>query len=245
MNGFLRFSAVFAALALFGAGCFGVAPATPQDDALNAIHFIPGDTFEVKSAQGDTRTVTVKRFAPMNHAEIEWSVTKDGVSTTGTVTNINLQNSHAAQLPAYWQKGKQSLADEKTGIWLSDDAFQELSRTKQTILNYGIFDEDAQTISKSDPGFKTAYDALRQRAGTDGKTHDLTLMKADAEPIEWKLSVNGKERTVSAWKARNWFGEIIVLNDRQNPLILKLNLNQDEFMDKVYAYEIVNIEMKR
>jgi hypothetical protein len=137
------------------------------------------------------------------------------------------------------------LADEKTGIWLSDDAFQELSRTKQTILNYGIFDEDAQVIVKSDPAFKAAYDVLRSRAGIDGKTHDLTLMKADAEPLMWKILVNGKEREVSAWRARNWFGEIVVLNDRQNPLILKMTLNQDEYMDKVFAYEVSNITLNR
>lgn len=245
MHASLRFSVVFIALALVGAGCFGGPTADPRNDALGAIHFIPGDSLVLKDAFGQTRELTVKRFAPMNHAEIDWSLTKDGAATTGTLTNINLQNSHAAQLPAYWQKGKHSLADEKTGIWLSDDAFQELSRTKQTILNYGIFDEEAQGISKADPEFKRAYEALRARAGTDGKAHDLTLMKADAEPVDWKISVNGKERTVSVWRARNWFGEIVVLNDRQNPLILKMTLNQDEYMDKIYAYEVTNIELKR
>ncbi len=244
------------------------------------IQFQPGDTFEIRQtvfgfgaflpdflqSKDGVRTVKIDRFAPFYHAGLTWTLTANEPSTStgqlvktsasGTITDINIQNTHSAYLPAYWEKGLHTLAGEKSAIWLSDDAFQELSRTGHTILNFGVFDEQANTAAKNLSDLKTTLNRLRNQAEEDGKYSDLTLLKADPKPIDWTITVNGKDMTVSAIQARNWFGEIVVLNNRQNPLILKMTLNpltsaaadaatgNDNFLDKIYGYEVANIELK-
>ena len=75
----------------------------------------------------------------------------------------------------------------------------------------------------------------------------LTELAAEAEFIEWPLEVNGRPTVVSAIRARNWFGEIVVLNNRQNPLILKLSLASEEggddtaILDELFGYEIKTV----
>ena len=178
------------------------------------------------------------------------------VTTSGTLLGINLRASHSAFLPLYWPEGKEDLLGEKTGIWLGDDAFLELVNTRQTILNLGVFDDSINQAAKNVSGLKDAYDAMRQEADKQGKFQDLTLLQADPEFIEWPLTINGETRTVSAIRAHNWFGEVIILNNRQNPLILKVTLNpttalasalgsKTSLVQNLFGYEVKNITMPR
>lgn len=146
---------------------------------------------------------------------------------------------------------------ERSGIWLSEDAFQELSRTRHAVLNFGVFDEALQKATKGISDVKEAISALQQKADKEGETRDLTMLEADESTSDYKIRVNGVEKTVSVIKARNWFGEIIVLNNAQNPLILKASLNPvtsgaadaasgtDAFFDKFFGFEITDITIKR
>lgn len=179
------------------------------------------------------------------------------VTATGTVNNVSLKTPHSAHMPAYWSPGTTELMGEKSGIWLSEDAFQELVRTRHTILNLGIFDSEANQAARNVSELKSALDKLRKQANEDGKFKDLTLLEAEPDFIEYPLQVNGKTITVSAIKAKNWFGEIIVLNSLQNPMILKVTMSplastasdaiggNVAFLDKLYGYEISNIQLKR
>jgi len=243
--------------------------------------FLP-DLFKNKKG---VRNVTVKRFAPTHAAELDWNIlleeetaaskqaradfekqASDGNAippeiqletrtASGTVRDINLHDPHAALLPAYWKEGETSADNVRSGIWLSDDAFQELSRTGKTILNLGIFDSSINTIMKSASDLQSAYATLKNKAAEDGQFHDLTLLQADPDPIEYPLTVNGSKRMVSAWKVRNWFGELIVLNSRQNPMILKMTMNPlfagatemfgggTTALNGVFGYEVDNLEL--
>lgn len=309
-----------AGLALFGAGCdwsgflSGFASTTTRSyisststpvEAANAIQFISGDTFEVRqtvlgfgaflpdllNSLDGVRTVTVKRFAPMNSAEVEWSLTTtretsaskklrsdyeaelkrnprgigenvptpptvatEKFTATGTVYGINLAAPHAALLPTYWLEGKHDVHGERSAIWLSDDAFQELVRTRRTILNLGLFDESLNEAVKSVGELKDAVSRLRQQASEEGARQDLTELEADGEFIEWPLDINGERRMVSAIRAKNWFGEVIILNNRQNPMILKVTLNpvtigveaaNSGAIDKLFGYEVRNVRINR
>jgi hypothetical protein len=180
----------------------------------------------------------------------------ESVTTDGELLGINLRTSHAAFLPTYWPEGKYDMVGEKTGIWLSDDAFLELSKTNRTILNLGIFDEALNGAIKNVTELKDAVDTLRQEASQESAYKDLTELTAEESTIEWPLDVNGERKMVSAIRARNWFGEIIVLNSRQNPLILKVTLNplaagmdlaagNGSIMDRLFGYEVNNIQLKR
>ncbi len=179
------------------------------------------------------------------------------VTASGTVMNASLRTSHSAYLPAYWSAGVNDLMGEKSGIWLSDDAFQELVRTRHTILNLGVFDSEANQAAKNVSELKSALEKLRKQANEDGKFSDLTLLESEADFIEYPLQVNGQMVTVSAIRAKNWFGEVIVLNSVQNPMILKVTMNplsssasdalggNVAFLDKLYGYEVSNIQIKR
>ena len=184
------------------------------------------------------------------------NVVTERVTTTGTLLGINLRTSHTALLPVYWKEGRYDVVGERTAIWLSDDAFLELVKTRRTILNLGIFDEAVNQAAKNITGLKDAYARLRNTAAEEGKFKDLTQLEADPEFIEWPLDVNGERRIVSAIRARNWFGEVIVLNNRQNPMILKVTLNpaavatdaingEGDVVEKLFGYEVKNIRLNR
>lgn len=179
------------------------------------------------------------------------------VTASGTVMDVSLKTPHSAYLPAYWSSGLNDLMNEKSGIWLSEDAFMELVRTRHTILNLGVFDSEANQAARNVADLKSALDRLRKQANEDGKFKDLTLLEAEPDFIEYPLEVNGRTVTVSAIKAKNWFGEVIVLNSAQNPMILKVTMNplassasdalggNVALLDKLYGYDISNIQLKR
>ncbi|MCR4256448.1 MAG: hypothetical protein NUW08_01950 [Candidatus Uhrbacteria bacterium] len=179
------------------------------------------------------------------------------VTTSGQLLGINLRTPHAAFLPAYWPEGTHDMLGEKTGIWLSDDAFLELSKTNRTILNLGVFDDALNQAVKNVVELKDAIATLRRQASEEEAFKDLTELNAEAERIEWPLTVNGEEKIVSAIRARNWFGEVIVLDSRQNPMILKVTLNPlaagmdaatgngESVMNRLFGYEVGNVELKR
>jgi hypothetical protein len=179
------------------------------------------------------------------------------VTASGTVMDVSLKTPHSAYLPAYWSPGLNNLMNEKSGIWLSEDAFMELVRTRHTILNLGVFDAEANQAAKNVADLKTTLDRLRKQANEDSKFQDLTLLEAEPDFIEYPLEVNGRTVMVSAIKAKNWFGEVIILNSAQNPMILKVTMNplaasasdaiggNVALLDKMYGYEISNIQLKR
>ncbi len=179
------------------------------------------------------------------------------VVVSGDVTNINLKESHSASLPAYWKEGALDLNNERSGIWLSDDAYLELSKTNQTPLNLGVFDEAVSNVTKNVAELKAALGKLRDQANQDDARGDLTLLKADPERVHVTIKVNGEDVTVQAIRARNWFGEITVMDSRQNPLILSVTINPlfagaREFLgggldslDELFGYEVTSITLKR
>lgn len=183
------------------------------------------------------------------------TVATEKVMTTGTVMGMNLRTPHTALLPAYWPAGNYDVLGERSGIWLSDDAFLELVKTRYTILNLGLFDEALNQAAKNVGELKDAIATLRQQAATEGARKDITALQAESEFIDYALDINGEKRMVSAIRAHNWFGEVIVLNSRQNPMILKVSLNPlvagaeamsgSAAVDKLFGYEVRNIRINR
>lgn len=180
------------------------------------------------------------------------------IVTTGTVNGISLSTAHTGFFPSYWEPKTLDLVGEKSAIWLSDDAFQELQRTGKTTFNMGVFDEVFAKLTKGFTDVKDAVNALQQQADKAASANqDLTLLQVDDTVKEYTIRVNGEKKVVSVLKARNWFGEIIVLNNQQNPLILKATLNPfksgvadafsgwDAFYNKFFGYEITDFTIKR
>lgn len=178
-------------------------------------------------------------------------------STSGTIEFINIKDSHKALFPAYWQEGTQSAINTFSGIWLSDDAYQELSRTGKTVLSFNVFHESSAQAIRGVNELQSALETLRNESeeAKDGST-DIDLMEVTNDSLEYELTIDGSPVTVEAIKAKNWFGEITVLKNRQNPMILELNINplaaganevmgeQVGSLQDLFGYKIDNFNLK-
>lgn len=179
-------------------------------------------------------------------------------TVSGTVDNISLAKSHKVLLPAYWEEGDMNAVTELSGIWLADDPFQELTRTGQTVLSFNVFHEASAKAIRGANDLKDALDALRNASQT-AKTEerkDVDYVEMLDESVPYELTIDGKKITVEAFRARNWYGEMVVLKNRQNPLILELTINplaagaNEVFGDKVgsledlFGYKVDNFTLK-
>ncbi|MDP3794247.1 MAG: hypothetical protein Q8R07_05900, partial [Candidatus Uhrbacteria bacterium] len=153
------------------------------------------------------------------------TVQKEQVTTSGTLNQINLATIHSLFPPAYWGTGVVDLHQDQGALWLSSDAFDELVKTRKTVLSFGVLDLSAAKFMKNVDQLKAVIAKIRRQSEEEQGKHDPLLLEAEGDFISWPLKVNGAEINVSAIRARNWFGEIVVLNNSNNPLILKLTLN--------------------
>ncbi len=250
----------------------------PPAEAAQKIVFMGGDTFEVHSTvfgmgtnllentkwKTQPREVTIKRFAPFFLAEFNWALraierTEKGneeVTASGTVSEINLQSAHVLGSPTYWQPGPVSLNGDKSGLWLSDDAYQELDKTGKTALSFGLVDDAANQLFKGLKEVADAFAKLKGNQKVEEKKKEITLLEAEKDPVEVTIKVNGKDVKVHAIRAKNWFGEVLVLKNRHNPLVLKLSVNpvtygvvagmneQERSLKNVFGYEIKNLKVQ-
>lgn len=148
-------------------------------------------------------------------------------TTSGTLELINLSTSHKTFFPVYWNEGNQSAAEEYSAMWLSDDAFQELSRTGKTALSFNLFHESSAQAVRGVNNLQEALDTLRNESGAVAKEgrEDIDLLEVTDDSAKYDVEIDGNKVTVEAIKAKNWFGEITILKNRQNPMILELSIN--------------------
>jgi hypothetical protein len=197
------------------------------------------------------RIITIERFAPANYANLNWSLSQDvetqmsilartayeagetdikpeieteRLTVVGSIKNIDLKNSHKLFLPAYWPTDQAEIAG-LSAIWASVDVLEEL-QTKNSTIYFGILDSALFGAMSTAKEFADSINALNKDMAQVSSKVEVDLVKAD-EPSDWELMVNGEKVTVQVIKARNWFGEIVVLNNPQNPLILKMTFNPD------------------
>lgn len=215
-------------------------------DAAQKINLVPGSIIEMRQTflgfgaklaaalagenKEGVRVIVVSRFAPMNVADVEWKLstkTETGVDKVGAgkMSGFNLADGHGLYLPALWPESPTGTALGTTGIWLSDDQYQSLERNRVATLDFGLLDAAVNQAIAKISGFKEAFAALKKQvAGVENRT-DVFKLDGEKDLAEWPLKVNGQDVKVEVIKARTWFGEIVVLNNRQNPLVLKVTLN--------------------
>jgi len=196
------------------------------------------------------RMIAVERFAPTNVADVSWKLStkveadasvkareearKQGKPEPepimvdkvgeGIMRGFNLKDGHSLYLPAFWPETPTGTSLGTTGIWLSDDQYQSLSRNRVATLDFGLLDADINGAVAKVAEFKDAFAKLEGQADAAART-DVFRLDGDKDAVEWPLKVNGQDVKVEAIKAHTWFGEIVVLNNRQDPLVLKATLN--------------------
>lgn len=147
------------------------------------------------------------------------------VTARGSVNDVDLQNSQTLALPAYWTPGILSLAGQRSAIWLSQNAYRELVNTTSTNVYFDVTTQAAGDLLNSSKEWADAVKRLHREESKAAQTQDPAKLRREAKKIDWPLTINGEARTVKAWKAKNAFGELIILANQQNPLILKATVN--------------------
>lgn len=198
-----------------------------------------------------TRVIIIERFAPMQTADIHWQLTSKVESDAsikaraeaqrlkkplpepvmvdrtaqGDIRGFNLRDAHSLYPPAYWPEKENASAFGTSGIWLSDDVYTALDRNRLGTLTFGMLDRDLRGSIGQSGELKKLYDTLAGQMAKIENRVDVTNLNGEKELAEWELMVNGKKIKVEVIKAKSWFGEIVVLHNRQNPLVLKMTLN--------------------
>jgi hypothetical protein len=198
-----------------------------------------------------TRIIVIDRFAPGQTANLSWKLSTKveaessikaraearaakkpepepimvNQTVLGKLNGINLKDASSLMLPAYWPETDDGSSIGTSAIWLSDEVFQGLSRNRVATLNFGILDASLQGAVAKATDFRDALAKLQGQVTKIENRTDVFRLDGDADPVEWSLNVNGHDVKVEAIKARTWFGEIVVLNHPQNPLVLKATLN--------------------
>lgn len=184
-----------------------------------------------------TRTVVIRSYSPQTTAEIEWKLStkvapdpkipKDTGErqTTGSLVDAKLLSAHKLYLPGYWPEAIDKSAFDTSLIWLSAQNYADLSKNKVTTLDLGVTDELLSSSFAGASAIKSAVQKIRGVQDTVGTHTDIYTMTADPQPSTMTLKVNGKNVTVQVLKARNWFGEITVLDNKLNPLVLDVTLD--------------------
>lgn len=219
---------------------FNVTPA----ESARKVNFVAGSQMEIRQTYlgvgarqadalaGDNkegvRIVTIERFAPMVYANLSWKLSRkietEMRTVKGIIKDIDLKNTHQIYPPAYWPSD--NITNQGTsGIWLSEDAFNALVKSRMTSIAYGILNAELYGAMGAAKDFADALKSLQGQVTEAEKNNELDLAKADADYSDWTLNINGQDVVVQVFKARNWYGEMVVLNNPQNPLILKMTFN--------------------
>jgi hypothetical protein len=131
----------------------------------------------------------------------------------GTITASGLDSAHAALLPLYWSLSEADTT-ETSLMWLSQEAFEELERTRQT-----RWSADVLTMFTHLPVW--AIEQLTEE--TAGREIYLT---AEPDFVDFAMNVDGQRVQFQAIQAFDDFGnEYIILDDAKNPLIVKFRFN--------------------
>lgn len=212
-----------------------------------------GDYRIVDSSKNE-RIVNVVSYSPMSEAEITWELNQfvetdesraareayeagngeqeeaseppepeyGQLISSGVLTRINLSTSHELTLPVRWEAGERALSS--SAVWVSNDVFRELSRTRNSTIYLQAIDA-AHWATVGSEELQSTVASLREHVRDISDRVDVDFMKAEGDVVEWPIRVNGEDIRVEVIKARNWFGEIVVLNNPSNPLVLKFEFN--------------------
>ncbi|MDD5438248.1 MAG: hypothetical protein PHC70_03835 [Patescibacteria group bacterium] len=239
----------------------GASPA----EAAKKVNFVPGSQIEIRQTYlgvgaklddkqaGDNkegvRIVTLERFAPMVYANLSWKLSRrveGSASTTemqtvkGKMTGIELKQNHQLYLPGYWPSEALNVSN-LSAIWLSEDVYNALSKNKLAGINFGILDTSLYGALNTSKVFSEAIKSLQDQVGQAELKEDLDVTRAEETFSDWTLNINGQDVKVQVIKAKSWFGEIVVLNNPQNPLILKMTFDPaiPDAASKIKNYDLL------
>ncbi|MDO8584263.1 MAG: hypothetical protein Q7R83_03745 [bacterium] len=182
------------------------------------------------------------------------AITFERATLKGTLENINLASSNALRLPSYWKEGTDDAAGS-SAIWFSKQAFQTLLSTRQTSVALGLTESPFTAMMRAVDAWNAFQQALKSSTSTQKEKADPNSITADGQFIPWKLHVNGKDEFVSAVRAHSKYGDLVILNNPENPLVLKFTMNpfsseaifgdRGGFVQNFLGFEVKNVRLAR
>jgi hypothetical protein len=130
----------------------------------------------------------------------------------GTIVATGLDNAHDVLFPFYWQPGRTET--DTSLIWLSEEAFSQLSQTRRTAWTPDVLTRVSQLP------LEMVRD-IEQKAEAEPFS-----LNAEPDFESYQLLLNGERVQLRAIRAYDDFGNAyIILADPRNPLILEFTFN--------------------
>ena len=187
------------------------------------------------------RDIVIRRFAPQNRVEVEWAASADDQRNTGSVVGGDLSKAYDLFPLPYW-KGDEQPAYGSGVLWLSYNIYENLTRSHFSTFRFGLLSPDVRATFPANSRLAKALNELEKKVAV--LPQDVTLTTAEATSTQL-LMVNGTSTQVEVFVARNWFGEMTVLNNPENPLVLRVKMNTLPVSDLnggLFDYEITEIK---
>lgn len=234
------------ALVLAGAGCdlskniewrlpFSLEKALPASDpaaATAAIALKPGLAFTVRpSSLGLTGSIDAALGNDMKAVRVtvtsaepgRTAVAWEGASASGTLAFASGASAHAMLLPAFWPSGA-AVSESNGGLWLSGAAYAELRDAGTTEWRLGLAENAFSALSKAFAAFNDVASRLSGSATATSPISPFTTKKTGIVEA-YPMSVDGRIVLARAVKASSWFADFLILENENNPLILKVTVN--------------------
>jgi hypothetical protein len=170
----------------------------------------------------------------------------------GVLRSESMDNSETILLPASWSEGDTMNTSNHSIIWLSKKQYDELSKTKKTHINLGLFDNSVSSAIKMTDDIKNLINKLQKNSEEASEAEDILEVNASEDFGAYSLLVNGKKTTVKTIQAQNWFGRYTILANKNNPVILEVILSpvskgslnifsKENLLQSFLGYEITEI----
>lgn len=150
---------------------------------------------------------------------LEWQ----GASATGTLAFEGFADAKTMLLPAFWRAGD-AMASDNGGLWLSRAAYDGLDAGRPTEWRLGVADRALSSLLSSLDAFNALSARLYGSATAVALSSPFSIEKT-GEAETFPLTLDGKLTLVRVIQASSWFADLVILDNPDDPLILKVSVN--------------------
>jgi hypothetical protein len=179
---------------------------------------LSGSVDQVLGLDAQALRVTVKE-AGAERRVLAWQ----GASASGTLALSAYADAQAMLLPAFWQTGEAS-ASHNGGLWLSRAAYDDLSGNRAIDLKIGLADDALGSLAAALKTFNALSATYFGSATAVPELSPFTVKKTGAAEA-FPLTIDGKIVLLKTIQASSWFADFVILDNPENPLILKVSVN--------------------
>ncbi len=148
------------------------------------------------------------------------SLVWEGASASGTLDVSASDDVQSMLLPAFWTAGMQT-ASNSSGLWLSRSAYDALSASGTAEWKIGLADRTLTVAASALKSFNDLAFRFFRSATAVPEISPFTLKETGTSET-FPLTVDGRLLLLRTITASNWLADFVVLDNPENPLILKV-----------------------